>query len=296
MRASSPSSPTLWERLATARVFDLAQPLGPGIPVSPSHPGFEMALVRRHGDRIRADGGSASNEMMVLGGHTSTHIDALCHVSHCGRLYGGVEAGEAQQGGRFSAHGVETIPLTFCRGVLLDIATLHGVDCLEPGAPVTPQDLEAAAERQRVEVRAGDAVLVRTGWPRHWHDPQTFLGTVHGAPGPDLEAARWLARRKILLTGAETLAYEHIPPGKGHALLPVHRELLVEAGIYILEMLSLGELAAAGISEFLFVLTPLKVEGATGVPVRPVAIVEGVDADDTGGDTGDENSGGGVDA
>lgn len=283
MRPTNPSAPALWERLARARIFDLAQPLGPGIPVSPNHPGFKMALMRRHGDTVRADGGSASNEMMVLGGHTGTHIDALCHVSHCGRLHGGVEAEEAQQGGRFSAHGVETIPLTFCRGVLLDIAALHGVDCLEPGAPVTAEDLEAAADRQGVEVRAGDAVLVRTGWPRHWHDPQTFLGSVLGAPGPDLEAARWLARRKILLTGAETLAYEHIPPGKGHALLPVHRELLVETGIYILEMLNLGELAAAEAFEFLFVLTPLKVEGATGVPVRPVAIVEEVAGAEIGG-------------
>ena len=75
---------TLFGELGGARVFDLAQPIEARMPVSPNHPGFKMALQRRHGDMVRADGGSAANEMMVLGGHTGTHIDALCHVSHCG--------------------------------------------------------------------------------------------------------------------------------------------------------------------------------------------------------------------
>ena len=262
----------LWERVAEGRIYDLAQPLESSIPVSPNHPGFKMALLRRHGDMERADGGSAASEMMLLGGHTGTHIDALCHVSHRGRLFAGVGAAEAQRGGRFSAHGVETIPLTFCRGVLLDLARLKGVEVLSPEAPVTAADLEAAAERQQVEVRAGDAVLLRSGWPRHWQDRDTFLGARDGAPGPDESAAAWLTERRVRLTGGETVAYEWIPPGRGHALLPVHRILLVEAGIHIVEMMELSELARDRVWEFLFVLTPLKVVGATGVPVRPVAV------------------------
>jgi len=243
------------------------------MPVSPNHPGFKMALLRRHGDIVRADGGSAANEMMVLGGHSGTHIDALCHVSHRGRLCGDVDVEEAQKGGRFSTHGVETIPLTFCRGILLDIPRLKGVEVLSPEAPITAADLEAAADAQGVEVRQGDAVLVRSGWPVHWQAPETFLGARDGAPGPDESAARWLAERRVRLTGAETIAYEWIPPGKGHALLPVHRILLVESGIHIMEVMNLGELAQESVWEFLFVLTPLKVVGATGVPVRPVAVV-----------------------
>jgi len=267
-----PDAP-LWERFAGARIFDLAQPLEHGMPVSPNHPGYKMALQRRHGDIVRADGGSASNEMMLLGGHTGTHIDALCHVSHQGKLFGGHDAAGAQVGGRFKVHGVETIPLMFCRGVILDVAALHGVPVLAPGTPITADDLERAAARQRVEVRAGDAVLIRSGWSAHWKDPETFVGHHHGAPGPDTSAAAWLSERKIRLTGAETIAYECIYPEVGHALLPVHRMLLVEQGIHIIEVLNLTELATAGISEFLFVVTPLKVVGATGVPVRPVAVV-----------------------
>jgi kynurenine formamidase len=263
----------LWEQLAGARVIDLSQPLENVLPVSPNHPGFKLSLMRRHGDTVRADGGSAANEMMVMGGHTSTHVDALCHISHEGKLHGGHDAQQAVKGSRFAVHGVETIPLTFCRGVLLDVAGLHGVEVLEPGRAITREDLESCCERQDVEVRAGDAVLIRSGWPVHWGDPERYLGARDGVPGPDEDAGRWLAERGIRLTGAETVAYEWIPPGRGHALLPVHRIMLVENGIHIVENLNLTQLAAEQVHEFLFVLTPLKVIGATGVPVRPVAVV-----------------------
>lgn len=263
----------LWEQFRGAKVYDLAQPLEQGMPVSPNHPGYKLALQRRHGDMVREDGGSASNEMMLLGGHTGTHIDALCHVSHQGRLFGGHDAAAAQTGGRFRVLGVETIPLTFCRGVMLDIPALHGVPVLEPGTPIGAEDLERAAARQRVTVGEGDAVLVRSGWPMHWKDAETFVGHHLGVPGPDESAAAWISERRARLTGAETIAYECIHPGVGHARLPVHRKLLVEEGINIIEVLDLTPLARAGVSEFLFVLTPIKVVGATGVPVRPVAVV-----------------------
>jgi len=263
----------LWEAIAGGRVYDLAQPIEMTMPVSPNHPGFKMALQRRHGDMVRADGGSAANEMMMLGGHTGTHVDALCHVSHQGKLFGGVDAREAQTGGRFSVHGVETIPLILCRGVMLDVAGLHGASCLEPGRAITAHDLEKSVQRQGVEVRAGDSVHLRSGWPEHWGDPETFLGHEGGVPGPDESAARWLALKEIRITGAETIAYEQIPAGRGHALLPVHRILLVESGIHVVEAMNLAPLAKDGVSEFLFVLLPLKVVGATGVPVRPVAVV-----------------------
>lgn len=272
MSLETDRKPTPWELAEQCRVFDLGQPLEARMPVSPNHPGFKLALMRRHGDMVREDGGSASNEMILLGGHTGTHIDALCHVSHRGELHGGVVAAEAQTGGRFSALGVETIPLTFCRGVMLDVAALHGVNVLEPGTPITAADLEAAEQRQGVEVRAGDALLIRCGWPAHWDDAPTYLGQKNGVPGPDESAAAWMAGRKIRITGGETVAYEWIPPGRGHALLPVHRILLVESGIHIIENLDLSELGREGVHEFLFVVTPLKVVGATGIPVRPVAL------------------------
>jgi kynurenine formamidase len=262
-----------WRSIASSRIVDLAHPIESGMPVSPNHPGFRIALTRRHGDTMRADGGSAASELMMLGGHTGTHVDALCHVSHNGRLFADVDAAEAQRGGLFKSHGAETIPIVVSRGVLLDVAALHRVSVLDAGYPITSRDLEDAAARQNVVVEPGDAVLVRSGWSAHWKNPERFLGAKDGAPGPDESAARWLVERGVRLTGGETIAYECIPPGRGHALLPVHRILLVEHGVHIVEAMTLDELAAAGRSEFLFIMTPMKVVGATGVPVRPVAVI-----------------------
>jgi kynurenine formamidase len=257
------------------RVYDLAQPLEAATPTSPNHPPFRMALLRRHGDVVRADGASAANELFTMGGHTGTHIDALAHVSDHGLLHGGVDATEASRGGLFRRLGVDTMAPIVCRGVLLDVPALHGCDQLEPAHAVTAAELEGCCARQRVRVGAGDAVLVRSGWPvGRWEDPAAFVGHASGVPGPDVSAARWLADRRVGVTGSDTIAYEWLGPGAGHALLPVHTILLVEHGIHIIEVMDLEELARDGVHEFRFVAAPLKIVGATGSPLRPLALVE----------------------
>ena len=150
--------------------------------------------------------------------------------------------------------------------MLLDVAGLHGLDVLPGGYGVTKEDLTSAEGESGVEVRAGDVALVRSGWSRNFGDET-------GVPGPTEEAARWLAGRGIRATGAETIAYEQIKPEVGHALLPVHRLLLVEHGIHIIEVMNLSGLAAAGVHEFAFILAPLNIVGGTGSPVRPLAVV-----------------------
>lgn len=262
----------LWETLAGARIFDLAHTLSSAAPAPAHHPGFRMALMRRHGDH-QGDESSSAHELIALGGHSGTHVDALCHIAHGGRLHGGLDAAEAQRGGRFQRLGLETLPPFVGRGVLLDIARLHGVDVLAPGHIITSEELDAAASAQGVDVRAGDAVLIRTGWAALWSSPDKFLGTRTGTPGPDASAARWLADRRIGLAGAETLGFEHIPVGAERPPRRAHAILIVEHGIPIVEALDLTALAAASAWEFLFVLAPLKIAGATGGPVRPLALV-----------------------
>ncbi len=252
-------------------MYDLAHALDPAMPVSPNHPGYRMALLRRHGDIVRADGGSASNEMIVLGGHTGTHLDGLAHVSHDGKLHGGASAAEAQIGGRFATLGIETVEPIFCRGVLLDVAGRRGGP-LDAGEPITADELQRVCDFQHTELPPGGAVLIRSGWARHWGQPETYLGHASGVPGPDVSAADWIAQAEPLVTGHDSMAYEHLPPGAGHALLPVHRVLLVGHGIHIIENLDMERLAADKIYEFLFVCLPLKFVGATGSPVRPIAV------------------------
>ena len=271
---TTPGTRALLDAVARGpRTIELGQPLFTGMPCSPNHPGFRMTLIRRHGDMVRPDGGSASNEILVTGGHVGTHVDALAHVSHDGCLHGGVDALEAQIGGVHTEHGAERIPPMITRGVLLDVAATRGVAVLEPGEGVTADDLAAAAERAGVEPARGDVALVRTGWARHFDDAVTYLGQSDGVPGVTEDGARWLAERGVVATGSDTTAFERIPPGAGHRVLPVHRILLVEHGVHIVEHLALEDASAEGLTEFLFVMAPLRIVGGTGSPVRPVAVL-----------------------
>lgn len=255
------------------RVIDLGRPLRIGMPQSPNHPEFRHTLARRHGDMVRADGGSAASDFISTGTHVGTHVDALAHVSHDGLMHGEVDAHAAQIGGRFESHGIHTFTPFVGRGVLLDIPAVKGADACPPGYEISPDDLAAAEASQGTPVRAGDAVLVRSGWAQHWEDRATYQGQNSGVPGPGEAGAYWLTDREPTVVGADTIAFEHLAPGAGHTKLPAHRVLLVERGVNIIETLDLEELAAAGLYEFLFVLNPLNIWGATGAPVRPLAIV-----------------------
>jgi kynurenine formamidase len=262
----------LHDSFSRLRVYDLGRRLEFNTPIAPTHIKYRMALLRRPRDVVRPDGSSSSNELLSLSGHTGTHIDALCHFERDGKLHGGVDAVEASRGGKgFTELGIDTVAPIVCRGVLLDAARALGEE-LGPGRALTAGDLQEVARRQGVEVRRGDAVLVRTGWAAARYGDESFVGFEGGAPGPDLSAARWLTSLGVRVTGSDTIAYEVVAAGQ--VPLPVHVHLLVDSGVHILEVLDLEELAADGVHEFGFVCAPLKLAGATGSPVRPLALVE----------------------
>jgi kynurenine formamidase len=258
---------------AGATVYDLGRPYTIGMPQSPNHPAYWHSLPRRHGDMVRADGGSAANDIIVLGTHVGTHMDALAHVSHNGRLHGGVDAASAQEGGRFSSLGIDEVEPLVCRGVLLDVPAAMDLEACPPAYEITPDDLGAAVRQQGTELQSGDVVFVRSGWARRWDDRDAYIGRDSGVPGPGAAGAEWLADHRPRAVGADTIAFEHLPAGAGHAVLPAHRVLLVEAGINIVETAMLEDLARDKVYEFLAVVVPLKLVGATGSPVRPLAIV-----------------------
>lgn len=257
---------------AQAVVYDLGRTLQNGVAQSPNHPQFHHCLDRVHGDRVRADGGSAAADLLTTGCHVGTHVDALAHVSHQGQLHGGVDAAEAQASGSFAVLGIHELPPFVGRGVLLDVPGLLGVEICEGGHEITVAELENAVTRQGTPIQPGDAVLVHSGWGAHFDDPERYLGTDTGVPGVGEAGARWLADQGAALAGADTLAFECLPAGQGHALLPAHRVLLVEEGINIIEALDLDRLAADEVYEFVFVLSHLNIYGATGAPVRPLAL------------------------
>jgi kynurenine formamidase len=135
---------------------------------------------------------------------------------------------------------------------------------------VTPQDLENALQRQHLTLEPGDAVIVHTGWGRLWNkDNVRYMKT---EPGIGVRAAEWLAQKNPMLVGSDNWGVEvvHNPDPKLNE--PVHQILLVVNGVHMLESLKLDELAARRVYEFAFVLEPLKIQGATGSTVAPIAI------------------------
>jgi kynurenine formamidase len=264
----------LLDRIRASKVYDLAQPYFVGMPHYPSHPPFLFGLTKKHGDLVLEGGVSSSADSIALGTHVGTHIDALCHFSCGGKLYGGMNADAVQSdAGGIREHSVDTVEPILRRGVLLDIASFAKTDALPTDFSIMPDHLEAAVRAQRVEIQRGDVVLLRTGWARFWNDPVRYIaggsGSVPSGPGPELESARWLSRHGIFAAGSDTVAFEKVPA----ASMPVHVHLLVESGIYIIEALNLEELARDRVYEFVFVATPLKIRGATGSPIRPIALV-----------------------
>lgn len=258
------------------RIFDLGHPLQAGVPHSPSHPSFCQALVQRHEDAVRVDGGSSAVDIIVTGTHVGTHIDALAHIAQDGCLHGGVAAREAMAGGKFPSHGIHATPPLVARGLLLDVGGVVGDGRCSAAYEVTVADLETTSKAHGVQIRAGDIVLVRTGWGANWDDGAAYLGVESGVPGIGAEAAEWLARAGVRAVGSDTSALEVLPPGRkhGNTKLPVHRILLVENQVNIIESLSLDEIAAAEVHQFLFVGAHINLVGATGAPLRPLALAD----------------------
>ena len=165
----------------------------------------------------------------------------------------------------FTALGADTIAPLVARGVLLDVAGALGVERLSDGHSVSLEELRRAAEG--IELRAGDAVLVRLG-----------SGAVFGGPGRLRGGGRRVGRGFGVDRRARAAAGRRGQPRLGRAgvvdegtgtTLPGHVHLLVRDGIYIVESLNLEALAADGVREFAFVCLPLKLRGGTGSPVRP---------------------------
>jgi kynurenine formamidase len=169
----------------------------------------------------------------------------------------------------FSKMGIATVEPIVRRGVLFDVARFAGVEVLPVDFVVTPEMLD----QMGISVGPGDVALLRTGWGSLWRDHRKFitggLNKQPAGPGPALAGAKWFSSRGVFAAGSDTVAFESLPAAE----MPVHVHLLVESGIHIIECLNLEELGREGVTEFGFVAAPMKLEGGTGAPVRPLAFV-----------------------
>ena len=213
-----------------------------------------------------------SNEELVVAemGQVGTQFDGFSHQTIGNTMYNCVPVDETLTRNGFTRLGVENVGTLMTRGVLLDIAALKGVDMLAEDYEITAADLQEALAMQSLTLEPGDAVIVHTGWGRLWTEDIDRYSSM--GPGIGVGAAEWLADQDPMLVGADTVPVEILPNPDPSISLPVHQIMLVVNGIHLVERMKLDELAASGVYEFAFIVQPLKIEGATGSTVVPVAV------------------------
>lgn len=249
----------------SGEVLELGQPLYKGMPGLGVHPTYMFSLYKNHGDVINEDGTSAATDIIVLGGHVGTHIDAVGHISKDMKLFGGYDARSHQTGqGGLKVNGIEHTEPLILRGTLIDLC--GNGEPLPPGKVIQLDDIKPLPD-----IEAGDAVLIRTGWARYFSDPNRFGNLREGVPGIGTSVAAWLVDRKVRVVGADNIALEAFK--EPITCLPVHSLLLAEHGTQIIEMLNLEELATRLRGHFVFVALPLLIIGGTASPIRPIALI-----------------------
>ncbi len=265
-------------RAATAaKVIQLGHTLQPGQTSNGAAPPYSHALTNRFEHLTSSIPGQSPDirgvsDMIALGCHTGTHMDSLAHVSYRGKLFDGSDI--SAPGVQDDARGIvmtsmENFRPIVARGVLLDFPRYLGVDRAPGDYVVTAAELAACAKVQNVTFGAGDVVLLRMGYDTLYRDVDEYLRMP--IPGPDPTAARELVRAGVVATGSDTMPYEAAP---GAEPMQVHAELIPKAGVFIFEMLDLRELSQQDPGEFLFLALPLRIEGGTGSPINPVALVD----------------------
>ncbi len=206
-----------------------------------------------------------------------TQWDALGHIFHHGKMYGGRDAALVSSSG--AAHnGIEHYKdRIVSRGVLLDMARFKGVEYLRPGEPIYPEDLDACAAKQGVTVETGDIVLVRTGdVGRRVREKSWGTFSAGDAPGLSFLTAPWLFDKQIAGLATDTWGAEVRPNELPGSFQPLHLVMIVNMGLLVGEIFDLEALgqdcAADGVYEFLFVAPPLPITHAVGSPINPQAI------------------------
>jgi kynurenine formamidase len=267
-----------------ARVFDLSFVWSEQSPVLGLNPPYAFALNRTHkmtheffGQAPGSQLSWASDIMYFSGQHGSPTIDAIGHIGRNLRLHGGIDALAATStpGGIGADLGIETFPadLLLNRVVFLDVAR-HVAggrpDPLPGDFEITGEHLEATMRAEGVEVRRGDSLLIRTGLGQVFTQRDKYLGPQSPGPGPD--GARWIIAKGVRLAGDDTATFERRPAAYGKELFAVHMMLLADSGIYIVEAANLEPLSEARVYVGVLVMTPLKIQGATGSPLRTIVL------------------------
>jgi kynurenine formamidase len=222
------------------------------------------------GVEVGADVTTSHDERVSTSFGIGSQIDGLGHLGIGNQYYNGLTTDQLRRDDGLAELGTHTIPPIVTRGVLLNMADYFGVDMVAEGTAFNRAEIDAAASAQGISIRQGDVVIFHTGWMQLLGtDNQRFISV---QPGPGVEGAQYLADLGVVAIGADTPALEVIPFEVAGRSFAVHQTLLAKNGVYILESMNTAELAADGVSEFLFVLGQPKFKGAVQTVINPIAI------------------------
>ncbi len=290
----SGSARELLRTIKKARLIDLSHTWDKFSPIASVNPSYSFALVSTHANTrgFFGDGGQlsfAAEVMHFSGQHGAPSIDAIGHIGRDGSLFGKVDAALATSNpdgigtgiGHVGANlAIDQFPsdLMVNRGILLDVARFVNGDSrpLDSHAEVTADLLERTAKHQRVTLKKGDTVFIRTGYGPLFKSNPSVYADPGASPGPSVGGAKFLIDHGARIVGNDTLTFEMRPPVVSQPkfqVFPVHMLLIADSGIYIIENLNLEELSEAKVYEFVVVVPPLKVLGGTGSALRAFALV-----------------------
>jgi kynurenine formamidase len=301
--------PGTWLRCAAhlsdpgARVYEVSHVRSPTMPVSPFGVPLEYAFrptVGIPGTRHAFNGEAMSGEPGAQG----TQMDALGHFGVLAEPWtgeGDYPADKASYYGGFTQAevkpapdsplqklGIDQVPPIVTSAVLLDARShLGGGQPLEAGQLITAADVEAMIEAQGLGWRGllpGDVLYIYTGWEDHWQDPDTLQVYYTKGPGLAYDAAQYIQEKAVVLVALDNpftdpaaegqIRGEAPPPAGTPEGLPwaIHHHNLTEAGIHQIQNAHLADLAHDRVWTSCTIILPLREAGASGSPVRPIAI------------------------
>ena len=261
--------------IKTGMVIDMGQVYSEGLPAYPPRTYKAWLLVHGMVETCGLEKATDMEEYVVMSTGIATQLDGFAHVGCNYTFYNGTKHTDIIGPTGAKKFGMEKVPPIVTRGVLVDMVAYKGRN-LGPREAIHLGDFKACLKKEGVELRAGDAVIVHTGWMRLWNvDNKKFL-TSH--PGIEQDVARYLVEKGIVGIGTDQWATEVFPhegfPGGGF-FIPCH-VILLGNGIHLFQCLvteGLAEACAADKKyEFFFSFTHPKLKGTVQGIGQPIAI------------------------
>lgn len=265
------------QRVESGKVYDLSVDYFVGMPgladLGMGDPPYHMWMTHTPSgvkvEKLSPAGSSEDlalyDDAVLMSTHSGTHLDSLNHLGYGDKIFNGFAASQHLGNKGWTKAGADKIPPIITRGILIDVAGEKGVSMLPDAYEITTEDLQRTLSKQGTTLQQGDAVLIRTGRMTVWPDVKKF---VPNEPGITKQSAAWLIDNGAVLLGADNMGVEKFPMAKES----VHTYVFAERGVCLLELVWLEDLAKDKVYEFAFIAAPLKLRGATGSPIRPLAL------------------------